>query len=83
MLAVHPHYTRRGHATRLIRSGLDLAIAENMKVGVISSEYSIDLLKRLNFQHLEDFTLGGDGISPRGVQAEVLEWRQTPASSTA
>lgn len=74
LLVVHPAYGRRGHGANLIKWGIELAIKDRLKFGLVASEVANPLYKSLGFEFLEKFDLQGDETSKNGVHYEVLNW---------
>jgi GNAT superfamily N-acetyltransferase len=67
MVVVHPAYWRRGHGTRLVKWGMQLADIDGVKQGVIAASMGKDLYLKLGYRLLHMVQVEGDEDAPDGV----------------
>lgn len=74
-LVVHPAYWRRGHGTRLVRFGIDLAEKSKVNQGVVAARMGTRLYRKLGYQDIKTIHLEGDARVPDGVEVNVMMYK--------
>ena len=76
-LVVHPAYWARGHATNLVKWGMELARTDKVTQGVFATKMGGDFFCKLLWKNLTEVRIDGDEIVPQGVSFTVLEYDPT------
>jgi GNAT superfamily N-acetyltransferase len=74
MVVVHPAYWKRGHGSRLIRWGMQLADIDHVKQGVVAAKMGAELYNHLGYKLLTDLHWDGDEETPDGLTVSVMEY---------
>lgn len=75
MLVVHPAYWSKGHGTKLIKWGLELAELDGVGQGVMAVGMGADLYPKLGYKQIDEARLEGDKDCPRGLSVKVFLYR--------
>jgi len=77
ILATHPNYRRRGAATTLCKSGMELAAEQDLVISLFASPIGRELYKHLGFLTLGAAVVNVDGdFSERKLVFTVMEWEK-------
>lgn len=71
MIAVHPAYWRRGHATSLVEWATQLADIDNIPLGVDAAPMSVSIMKRAGFAEKETVLVPGYDRHPQPIRTWI------------